>query len=160
MPFSDQAAAAVFAQDEPGILPGPTLLWFLLAGAGGGFASFLVACRKGRIRNNKYVRKAAIETLGGGLAGFFLQLMFTNMAINYRIGVAFIIGAGWSQAVEFCRERVSAVVIAALRAAIDQDAAGGGRTRGSSSERDQDSTGLNNKADASEDDRSSTTNGA
>src|SRR5206468_7691805 len=47
----------------------PTLLYLALAAAAGGLTSFLHACKRGWIKNNKHSRKAALEVTGGLLTG-------------------------------------------------------------------------------------------
>ena len=82
------------------------------AGAAGGFAWFLCGIKFGRLRNNKYVRKAAVETVGGLTVASFVALplspIFSGQAVVALL--AFGIGTCWSAIVQILRRKVTKFV--------------------------------------------------
>ena len=58
--------------------PTPQILLYWLVGAAGfgGLTKFLYAVGKGNIRNNKHLRKALLEVVGGAMVGFFGSFVF------------------------------------------------------------------------------------
>lgn len=82
-----------------------------VAGAAGGLAWFLCNVQLGRIRNDKHVRKAVLEVVGGMMTGLFLS--FSLGHLPQRI-VAFVMGLCWSEVAQRIRAKVTTIVVAAL----------------------------------------------
>ena len=86
-------------------------LFMASAAAFGGLASFLLMCKLGQIRNNRHIRKAMIEIVGGSIVGFFLSMPIPS---NYQIGTAFCGGVAWSTIMNVIRRKATSIVEAAF----------------------------------------------
>jgi len=83
-----------------------------LPGACGGLVTFLAAVQKGRIYNNKYVRKALIEIAGGAaIASFCFTMISPRMCLMLT---AFGVGVAWSAMLQGLRKRITKIVKAGL----------------------------------------------
>jgi hypothetical protein len=92
-----------------------SLMIFCFFGALGGFVTFLLAMKRGRIRNNHYARKVGIEVLGGmataGITTPVLSLAFKPEFLNVA---AFGIGMAWAAICENIRTVVTSRIEKAL----------------------------------------------
>src|SRR5262249_53310272 len=84
----------------------------LLPGAAGGLASFLVGLKAGHYKNNKYMAKCSIETVGGAVTASSLVYFLRDS--QYTWAFAFAIGAGWSQILQGIRGRVTRIIVAVI----------------------------------------------
>ena len=98
------------------------LAYSTLPGAAGGLAIFLYAIRRGRIRNNKHVRKALLDVGGAMLVASFVALPFGPLPEHStRVMLAsFIAGLFWTNTIEIIRERLTQMVLVALRAVLQE----------------------------------------
>lgn len=89
-------------------------IYIMVAGAGaaGGFAWFLCGIKFGRLKNNKYVRKAAVETVGGLTVASFVALPLSSIFASQAVValLAFGIGTCWSAIVQLLRAKVTKCV--------------------------------------------------
>jgi hypothetical protein len=93
----------------------PLVLFFsALAGAAGGFALFLYGLKNAIYKNNKYGRKFSIEIAGGTVVAAFITLPLEAVPDGYRIFLGFVIGTTWTKVLQVLRNKVTAVVEAAL----------------------------------------------
>lgn len=89
-------------------------IYIMVAGAGaaGGFTWFLCGIKFGWLKNNKYVRKAAVESVGGLIVASFVALplspIFSGQAVVGRL--AFGVGTCWSAIVQLLRRKVTKFV--------------------------------------------------
>jgi|SRR6516225_8800063 hypothetical protein len=88
------------------------LACLLLLGAVGGLSSFLIALKFDHYKNNRFVRKLAIELVGGAVAAPPLGYMFKESQYVYIL--AFLIGTMWAHILQRVRNRVTNLVDAAL----------------------------------------------
>ena len=82
------------------------------AGAAGGVAWFLCGIKFGRLKNNKYVRKAAVEMVGGLTVAPFVALPLSSIFSSQAVValLAFGIGTCWSAIVQVFRKKISGYV--------------------------------------------------
>ena len=80
------------------------LLHRAIAGAAGGLAWFLAGVRYGRIRNNKYLVKGSLETLGGLFAGTFIVIPQIPLPPPT---ISFFAGAAWSEILQRVRTAIT-----------------------------------------------------
>src|SRR5438093_1170503 len=99
----------------------PMLATLALMGALGGAARFLFAWRSGAIRNNKFLRKALLDIAGGGIVGCGVSPLFIRLGDGARLFLAFGVGLAWSEIVHAIRERVTAIVEAAIGQSSERD---------------------------------------
>jgi hypothetical protein len=76
-----------------------------MPGAGGAFAWFLVGIQRGRLRNDRLVRKALLECLGGCTVASFLAYPLAPLftATSPITAVSFLVGAYWSHIMQVLR---------------------------------------------------------
>ena len=81
-------------------------------GAAGGFTWFLCGYKFGRIRNNKYMRKAVVEIIGGLIVASFVALPMSPIFSGKPVValLAFGIGTCWSVIIQLLRKSVTAFV--------------------------------------------------
>jgi len=79
-------------------MPIPDVLCAALPGAAGGFAWFLCGVKRGRLRNDKYVRKAIVEAAGGLLVASCVAWPLSPMFAGSTpvVVLSFAIGTSWS----------------------------------------------------------------
>jgi hypothetical protein len=87
--------------------------WLFLAGSSGGLASFLYACKRGTIKNDKHCRKALLELVGGSVVGFFLVLPLPY-GNGVKASLAFAGGLGWAGVIQTARKKITDVAEAAF----------------------------------------------
>jgi hypothetical protein len=81
-------------------------------GAAGGLASFLLALKQNKYKNNRYLRKSGIEVVGGAVTAACLVYAFRG---NTLVPVfAFLVGTAWSQILQRLRSKITRLVEAAL----------------------------------------------
>jgi len=88
----------------------PILLYVTLPGGFGGLALFLYSLTQNRYMNDKLVRKVTLEVAGAMIVASFVSY---NL-FGQRPFLAFGIGTCWSAIVQLVRQRITAVVKAAL----------------------------------------------
>jgi hypothetical protein len=89
-------------------------VWSTAAAALGGLVKFLYALGRGYIRNNKHLRKALLEVVGGAVVGSLVSLIFTTIGPELRLFVSFAVGLAWAEISQVVRRRITAIVEAAL----------------------------------------------
>jgi ABC-type uncharacterized transport system permease subunit len=90
-------------------------LWLLqsvLPGCAGGTTAFLHALHRGHYRNNHHMRKLAIEISGASLTALCLAPLFFEHGM--LIALSFAIGLTWASIIQVLRNRITAIVDAAL----------------------------------------------
>jgi hypothetical protein len=89
-------------------------LWpVVAAGTAGALAGFLLGLKRGQFRNDRYTSKCTIEVLGGSLTALFLSPLVTMAKFDTVIG--FILGLAWAPVIQALRNRITAIVEAALQ---------------------------------------------
>ena len=85
------------------------VLYTTLPGAGGGLAWFLCGLKYGWIRNNKYVRKALLEVIGGMLVASFVGYPLREVFAGSTpvVLISFALGACWSVIMQILRSWIT-----------------------------------------------------
>jgi hypothetical protein len=80
-----------------------------LPGAAGGLAWFLCGARKGRLRNDRYVRKALLEILGGSLVASFMGYPMAGLFAGSMpiVAASFLTGCCWSGIIQVLRQSIT-----------------------------------------------------
>src|ERR1017187_4242788 len=86
------------------------LLIIAASAAAGGLVGFLWTCKTGKIRNNRHIRKGALEIVGGSIVGFFISLPIPIASESIQAGVVFCGGVGWATVVSVIRRKITAIV--------------------------------------------------
>lgn len=97
------------------------LITSAIGGTCGGCAKFLHGVQRGYYREDRYRRKFLLEVAGGTMVGFFVSLAFNALTWPTRTFVAFTVGLAWATVCQQLRQRVTAVVTAALGTVKDTD---------------------------------------
>jgi hypothetical protein len=88
------------------------LITCFLFGCLGGLLSFLLACKHGHYKNNKYISKFSIEIIGGGLTA--IVVYFLPISTQNRILVSILVGLAWSTLLQSFRSRITRIISAIL----------------------------------------------
>lgn len=85
------------------------LITAAMPGAAGGVAWFLRGIRCGRIRNDKYLRKATLEALGGMIVASFVALPLAPVFSGSApvIVLSFATGTCWSVIIQRLRDWIT-----------------------------------------------------
>lgn len=80
-------------------------LFATLPGAGGGLAWFFCGVRKGRIKNDKFTRKAIVEMVGGLLVASFIGFPARSLFASSTpvVFISFGIGVSWAAILQVIR---------------------------------------------------------
>lgn len=92
------------------------LLYAALPGAVGGFLLFLQGVKYARIKNDRHLRKACLETVGGMLVAIPVAYAFVDEtgASATAVLLAFAAGLGWSLIIQILRRRITRIIEAAV----------------------------------------------
>jgi F0F1-type ATP synthase assembly protein I len=84
----------------------------MLPGAGGGLAWFLCGLKNGWIRNNKFVKKAVLEVIGGMLVASFVGYPLSPLFSGATpvVVICFAIGGSWSGIMQILRVWVTKLI--------------------------------------------------
>ncbi len=98
------------------------LLYSTLPGAGGGLAWFFCGLRNSWIHNNKFVRKAVLEVVGGMLVASFVGYPLSHLFSGSTpvVVVCFAIGGSWSGIMQILRVWVTKHINNVLNAREDE----------------------------------------
>jgi hypothetical protein len=94
------------------------LILMFLPGATGGLVMFLFAVKLKLVKNNKYLKKGAMESLGGAGTACWIVYSLQDSWFSYALqehpyGVALfaaLIGASWSKLLELGRALITAII--------------------------------------------------
>jgi hypothetical protein len=88
-----------------------------IPGLGGALCSVLLGLRLGAYRNDRFLRKFAVECLGGTLLATFLGQIFQPTGLE--VAASFCLGLTWALVIQTLRKRATRLAEAALARILD-----------------------------------------